>query len=538
MGKGKCVLGIDSSTQSTTAVVLDGESFAVLAEAKVRYRDDRRLAAYPLGSGAPILAPLEEGEASQPAALFLAALDALLSDLPRDLLSRLEAIDISAQQHGQVWLAERGAEALAALARPGAGATSAPDLAERLGPGLAYERAPIWMSHNSQPEADALRAALGGAGPITELSGSDSPARFSGAVLARTAKLNRAAYEKTFKVHLISSFLAGVFAADPEAPIDWGNGSGTSLMNWKERRWEPRLLAAVAEAGALPGGASGLASRLPGLAEPLAVVGRVAAYFGERYGIPSDCAVVASSGDNPQTKVLASGAMLSLGTSFVIMGEGREPLVSANAMYDGLGRPFLFGCRTNGALAWEAVRSRAGFAAEDFASSERALARVAPGSVMRIYQGTAESFPASPALDLGESGSGEADYAGAVDSSLGLLALASADFAGSGGPITATGGAAASRGVLERAAAIWGRPVVPISNAGASLGAAVAAACALAPESCREALAERARAVAARPGPAVEPDPAAERAYRGAGGYLERLKDAFESASGTRIVGL
>ena len=74
------VLGIDSSTQSTSAVVLDRAGFGLVAEARVRYRDDPRLASYGLSEAAPILPPRESGEADQPAALFLAALDALLSD--------------------------------------------------------------------------------------------------------------------------------------------------------------------------------------------------------------------------------------------------------------------------------------------------------------------------------------------------------------------------------------------------------------------------------------------------------------------------
>ena len=43
MGDGRFVLGIDSSTQSTTAVILDRGSFQVAAEVKVRYRDDPAL---------------------------------------------------------------------------------------------------------------------------------------------------------------------------------------------------------------------------------------------------------------------------------------------------------------------------------------------------------------------------------------------------------------------------------------------------------------------------------------------------------------
>jgi xylulokinase len=533
MGRLDLVLGLDSSTQGTQATLLEMSRFTKVAEAKIRYRDDARLSRFGLGLGAPILEPLEPGEASQPAELFLEALEAVLSDLPGEELGRVAAVNLSAQQHGQVWLAEAGMDAIAELRRAGRGWHDQPSLARRIGAGFANDRAPIWMSSNARGEAAEIREALGGA--VTAISGSDSPARFSGAVLARQARLRPEAYARTARVHLISSFLAGVLAGDPDAPMDWGNASGTGLMDWGSRTWSAELMAATAAAGGLSGGALGLASRLPALAHPLSLVGTIAAYFVERFGFDPDCAVVASSGDNPQTKVLAQGAMLSLGTSFVIMGEGRKPEPAANAMYDGLGRPFLFGCRTNGALVLDAMRSRAG-SLDDYGLAEKALASFAPASSLVIRQDMEESFPLSPAMDIGALGDFDSDYSGVVDSSLGLLALASAGFAGGEGDIAATGGAAASRGVLARAANIWGRKIRPIGEAGAAIGAAIAAACALVPDTEREAMAEKARSMAAKPGEAVEPDPKIEIAYRGPGGYLDRLATAFEEATGLRLI--
>ncbi len=527
MGKLDLVLGIDSSTQGTTAVVLDRGSFATVAEAKVRYRDDPRLVSFGLTEGAPILPPREEGEAEQPAALFLAALDAVLSDLGPGILGRVAAIDVSAQQHGQVWLGSGGATAMAGLRETGSGLRGG-DLAARLGPGLAYDRSPIWMSANTQAEADELRAALGGSEGMTARSGSDSPLRFSGAVLRRVARRFPDIYARAWRFHLISSFLAGVLAGDGNTPVDWGNGSGTSLMDWSKRRWDPQLIAAAA--AGLPGGPEAFASRLPPLAHPLTIVGHAATYFSERYGLDAGCAIVAGSGDNPQSKVLASGALLSLGTSFVLMVEGERPHVSANAMYDGLGRPFLFGCRTNGALAWESVRTAHGLAADDFAASEAALASEAPGSAVRIVQNERESFPYSQAMSPPSLGGFARDYSAAVDAALGLMAIGSAPFAGKVTEVAVTGGAAASRGVLARVAAIWDARALPIADTGAAAGAAVAAACALVGEAGRGALADAARAVAARPGTAVLPDAAAVRAYRAPGGYLERLEGEFAAA--------
>jgi len=521
-------LGIDSSTQGTTAVIVDLGSRSIAARAKVRYRDDPRLSAFALDRAAPILPPREEGEADQPVGVFLAALDAVLSDLPGRMLAGVRAVAVSAQQHGQVWLSAGAPSAFADLRAAGSGAAGRPALAERLASSLASDRSPIWMSSNTASEADHLRKAAGGTVAMTALSGSDSPLRFSGAVLRHRALREPELYAACRTVHLISSFLAGVFSGRADVPIDWGNGAGTSLMDWEGRRWSDGLVAAAADG--LPGGAAALSARLPELSHPLSRVGSVARYFTERYGIPADAIVVAGSGDNPQTKVLAGGGLLSLGTSFVLMTGGRAPHPAANAMYDGLGRPFLFGCRTNGALTWEAARLERGVGADDFASCERALASVPPGSSIRVLQTVAESFPASPTLDLGRGADFESDYSGVVDSSLGLLLLGSRSFdAGSTDPretLAVTGGAAASDGTLKRIAALWNRPVARIGEAGAAAGAAVAAAVALAPEPERDGLAAALAAAVSAPEPAVQPDPRFVAAYHGEAGYLRRLERA------------
>ncbi len=523
------VLGIDSSTQGTTAVLIDRVSLARVGEAKVRYRDDPRLSGFGLMAGEPLLAPREEGEADQPVLLFLAALDAVLADLPRESLSRVGAIAVSAQQHGQVWLGQDAPASCRGLGLEGSGLAGAPGLAGRFAPALATERSPIWMSANTAREAQELRDAAGGEAAMTALSGSDSPLRFSGAVMRHRALSEPGSYASCARIHLISSFLASVLSGRAEAPIDWGNGAGMSLMDWKERRWSGLLVAAAARG--LPGGTEGLLARLPALAHPLAAVGGVARYFTERYGLPAEALVLAGSGDNPQSKVLAPGDLLSLGTSFVLMAEGSRPIKGANAMYDGLGRPFLFGCRTNGSLTWEAVRRGHGLGADDFAACEAALASIPAGSILRVLQRERESFPESPAVDYGRQEDFAADYAGAVDSALGLLWLGSRGFASGPalGEMAVTGGAAASEGTLRRIAAIWDRPVARIGEAGAAAGAAVAAAVALVPEGEREAYASRAAAAVSGRSLRVEASPPELAAYHKEGGYLSRLARLLEA---------
>ena len=253
------------------------------------------------------------------------------------------------------------------------------------------------MSSNTQTEAEELRAALGGREGVTARSGSDSPLRFSGAVLRRVAKRFPEIYVARPTASISSRPSSPECARGRRRGADrLGQRLGHEPHGLVARRWDrpadrrgrlgpagrrrrPRLAAPALGPSAHRG-----RSRRRLLRRALRPLARVR----DRRGI----------GRQPQSKVLASGALLSLGTSFVLMVEGERPHVSANAMYDGLGRPFLFGCRTNGALAWESVRKAHGLAASDFAASEAALASEAPGRDVRIVQTERESFPDSPAV--------------------------------------------------------------------------------------------------------------------------------------------
>ena len=137
---------------------------------------------------------------------------------------------------------------------------------------------------------------------------------------------------------------------------------------------------------------------------PDAIVGRIAGYFVGKYGFDPECRVAAGSGDNPQSKVLVTGDLLSLGSSFVIMvtsdGKTLDMNGFANAMYDGLGRPFIFGCRTNGALPWDRIRAIYGLGKEEYGPAEEALRRTPSGKNLVFWQPRNESFPPSGCYDL------------------------------------------------------------------------------------------------------------------------------------------
>jgi xylulokinase len=143
------------------------------------------------------------------------------------------------------------------------------------------------------------------------------PLRFSATIHRKLALRYPGAYAATRRILQISSLLPAMLAGDATIPLDFGNACGTGLMNYRARAWDETMLEATAHD--LAGGARALGDKLPPIAHPLTVVGRIARYFQEKYGFAAHCAIVAGSGDNPQSKVLAGGDLLSLGTSFVYM---------------------------------------------------------------------------------------------------------------------------------------------------------------------------------------------------------------------------
>ena len=535
----RTVLGIDASTQSLSAVLLQGSTGEIVWSRSLPYRDDPRLLGLGFEHDTMIMPPREAGEAEQPPRLFIAALEALFDDLRSAGIDTqaIAAINTSGQQHGHVYL---NSQAIASFACLRKAASAEKSLLTLLADSFAYGAAPIWKTANTAAEAEHIRAESGGKAAIIERTGSDIPLRFAANVHRQLACRYPQAYAATRHILQISSFIPAILTGDCTIPLDFGNACGTGLMNYKTRSWDDVVMNAVA--GDLPGSAAALAAKLPAIVHPLAACGSVAEYFQSKYGLPADCRIIVGSGDNPQSKVLAAGDLLSLGTSFVYMIASADGAVdasgAANAMYDGLGRPFNFACRTNGALAWDRLRPRYGLGHRDYGASDAALAAVTPGVRLRFWHPDNESFPviaASPdplRLDSGPVDFAN-DFAGVVDSSLGLLyrygqKISDTARRADHHAMSVCGGPSTSREVMRRIAAMWNRPAVQAGQAGAALGAAVAAAVAIVPESEREALAEILRTNVFSGKATFEPDPEMVRAYHAPDGYLDQLESTFE----------
>ncbi len=339
-------LGLDCSTQSLTAMLVEvdvverggsGSSLppAVVFEHSIPF--DTELPHY--GTEHGVLPNEDPSVVLAPPLMWAEALDRMFEALVASGLdlSRLAAIAGSAQQHGSVYLNASATNVLSGLApshplaeQLRAVATSEQDTAaERVSPTasesghsvLSRRVAPIWMDSSTAEECREITAAIGGADRLAQLTGSRAFERFTGPQIRKFYKQDPAGWEATDRVHLVSSFMASLLAGG-HAPLDPGDASGMNLMDLRTRDWS---------AAALHATAPGLAAKLPPIVPSSTIIGELAPYWQQRFGLPA-AKVVAWSGDNPcsliGTGLVREGQIaVSLGTSDTLFGLMREPRV-------------------------------------------------------------------------------------------------------------------------------------------------------------------------------------------------------------------
>jgi len=319
-------LGLDASTQSLTAIVVDaaGNRRRIVFESTLAF--DEALPQY--GTRHGVLPRTDQAAAFSSPLMWADALDMMLARVAQSGvdLSRIAAISGSAQQHGSVYLNANASSVLATLdpARP-----PGPQLA----PVLSRAVAPIWMDSTTTCECEEIESAVGGAAALAQRTGSRAFERFTGPQIRKFFKQDAAAYAATDRVHLVSSFLSSLLIGQ-HAPVDPGDASGMNLMDLTTAEWWPAALDATAP---------GLEARLPPIAPASTVVGRLSPYWQVRHRLPT-ARVVAWSGDNPcslvGTGLVREGVVaVSLGTSDTIFGLMLEARVDPTATGHVFGAP-------------------------------------------------------------------------------------------------------------------------------------------------------------------------------------------------------
>src|SRR5450759_2746967 len=135
-------LGLDSSTQSMSALLIDTDTGKVLASRSVNFGE--RLPHYKSSKG--FLANADEAVKHSDPLMWVEALDLVLQDL-RDAgvdLGRVAGISGAGQQHGSVYPAK-------SLDGVGDWSSSVP-LAQQVRPLLSRKTSPIWMDSSTSAE--------------------------------------------------------------------------------------------------------------------------------------------------------------------------------------------------------------------------------------------------------------------------------------------------------------------------------------------------------------------------------------------------
>jgi xylulokinase len=360
-------LGLDSSTQSLTAVLIDPAAGSVVAQAAVNFGQDLPQRGCPNG----FLPGGSDGEVHADPRMWLEALDLALDRLAAAAdLSRVVAVAVSGQQHGSVYLDSSFDARLAAL-------DPAQPLEPQLAPALTRATAPIWMDTSTGAECAEIAAAAGGNAEVCRRSGSVTIERFTGPQIRRFFKNDPDRYRATARIHLVSSFIGSVLAGRSIA-IDPGDGAGMNLLNLACLDWDPLLLDATAP---------DLRVKLPPVAPAHSIAGPIARYFTARHGLPADCRVALATGDNPSSLV-GMGAttpgqvVISLGTSDTFFAAMNEPHTDPAGFGHVFGNPaggfMSLICFRNGSLAREALRDS--LALDWSAFDEAGLALTPPGN--------------------------------------------------------------------------------------------------------------------------------------------------------------
>ena len=502
-------LGLDSSTQSLTAVLIDPAAGEITCQLAVNFGGD--LPQYGAPSG--FIPGGADGEVHSNPLLWLDALDLLFSRLAATTdLSKVAMIAGSGQQHGSVYLDDSFGARLAAL-DPALG------LAAQIAPALTRPTAPIWMDTSTGAECAEITAALGGSAEVCRRSGSIAIERFTGPQIRRFFKADPAAYARTGRIHLVSSFIASIMAGKSVA-IDFGDGAGMNLLNLATLAWDPQLLDATAP---------GLLEKLPPLAAATAVQGGVNAYFVRKYGLSPACRCALFTGDNPASLVgmgatTPGNIVISLGTSDTFFAAMPGPKTDPNGFGHVFGNPagrfMSLICFRNGSLAREALRDRLGLDWPTFDGSPAATRTAAGDNLMLPFFGpeitprhdfTGPVLQGTPAF---ESGTEPALQVRALLEGQFLNMRLHSEWMGvKAERIRLTGGASKNDGVPQIAADVFQSPIerLAVSNS-AALGAALIAATAAG----LDLPALQQTFCQAAPGSSLQPDPALAPVYQNA----------------------
>ena len=276
------VIGIDSGTQSTKALVVDVKDGKVLAAASESY---------------DLIAGLPTGAKEQNPSDWIEAVRKSIRKAMADAAAdpgEVKAIGVSGQQHGFVPLDKAGK-----VIRP----------------------AKLWCDTSTAEECREITEKLGGLdGAIRELGNAVLPGFTAGKILW-LKKHEPENYKKLATVLLPHDYIN--YRLTGRAVMEYGDASGTALLNVRTRSWSAKALAAIDDE---------LFNKLPHLISSDQPAGTLSQEAASALGLNKGTLVSAGGGDNMMGAIGTGNTRegeitANLGTSGTIYACAEKPIV-------------------------------------------------------------------------------------------------------------------------------------------------------------------------------------------------------------------
>lgn len=329
------LIGIDSGTQSTKALVVDANSGKVLGS----------------GSGKHDLIPgLPPGAKEQhPESWRKATASAIKAALKqaKAKAGEVKAVGVSGQQHGFVPLDKAGN-----VIRP----------------------AKLWCDTSTSAECEAITAKLGGAKKTISALGNAVLPGFTASKILWLKKHEPKNFAKLATVLLPHDYLN--FWLTGERVMEYGDASGTALLDVRSRKWCGAALKAID---------ASLAEKLPPLISSDQPAGKLSIATAKELGLSPGVLVSAGGGDNMMGAIGTGNTRpglvtASFGTSGTIYACADKPVVDSHgeiaAFCDSTNRWLPLLCTMNVTVATEMVRKDFGI---DHAAFEKMAAKAPAG---------------------------------------------------------------------------------------------------------------------------------------------------------------
>ena len=327
-------LGIDSGTQSTKAVVLDAVSGRVLAEAREAYE---------------MIPGLPPGHMEQHPNDWIKALESVvqrvLSEVDR---SQIRGIGVSGQQHGFVPLD---------------------------GEGRVIRPAKLWCDTSTVRECAIITKRLGGPAAALRETGSLVLPGFTAPKILWLKRNEPAAYRRLRHILLphdyLNHYLTGSYS------MEYGDGSGTALMDVRKRTWSVKAIAAVD---------TRIRDFLPDLKSSTESAGTLRPLLARGWGLTGEITVSTGGGDNMMAAIgtgnIKPGVVTaSLGTSGTIFAFSKKPVTDPRGEIAGFcsstGGWLPLVCTMNVTSVTERIRSLFGY---EHRAMDRAVKSVPAGA--------------------------------------------------------------------------------------------------------------------------------------------------------------